>query len=326
MLFIHNTETDPFYNLAAEEFLVKEFSEEIFMLWQNHNTIVIGRNQNTLAEINYDYVKENDISVVRRMSGGGAVFHDMGNINFTFIVNAGDDDFSNYAKFTGPVIDFLQSLGAKAELRGRNDLVIDDKKISGNAQYMHKDRMLHHGTLLYSSEESKLGEALRVSDDKVKSKGIKSVRSRITNISNYLENPMSPAEFIRAFADFMVTNNPDCKYYDLNQHRAEITKLRDEKYATWDWNFGYSPAYSFSKKERYPFGGVEVQMDIDKNSVISDVKIFGDFFSKEPVSTLEDALRGVLHEQETITAALKKVNVSDCISGITEEEFINLLF
>ncbi len=326
MLFIHNTETDPYFNLAAEEFLVKELSEDICMLWQNHNTIVIGRNQNTLAEINYDYVKENGISVVRRMTGGGAVFHDMGNINYTFIVGAGDDDFSNYEKFTRPVIAFLKTLGVRAELRGRNDLTICDKKISGNAQYMYKNRMLHHGTLLYSAEETRLAEALKVSEDKIKSKGIKSVRSRITNISHHMENPMSPAEFINAFADFMVTNTPDCKYYDLNQHRAEIMRLRDEKYATWDWNFGTSPAYSFAKKERFNFGGVEVQMDIDRAGIISDVKIFGDFFSKEPVSVLEEALRGSLHEQEAIRSALENVNISDCISGMTEEDFMTLLF
>jgi len=166
------------------------------MLWQNDNTIVVGRNQNTLSEINYDYVKENNISVVRRMSGGGAVFHDLGNINFTFILNSGND-FSNYKKFTQPIIDFLKTLGADASLSGRNDLVIGDKKISGNAQYMYKNRILHHGTLLYNSEENKLASSLRVSGDKIQSKGIKSVRSRITNIHDHITVPLTAKEFIK---------------------------------------------------------------------------------------------------------------------------------
>ncbi len=325
MLFIYNESTDPYFNLAAEEFLVKELNEEIFMLWRNDNTIVVGRNQNTLSEINYEYVREHDIRVVRRMSGGGAVFHDMGNINFTFIVNSGDD-FSNYQKFTEPVISFLKSLGADARLRGRNDLVIEDRKISGNAQYMYKNRVLHHGTLLYSAEQSQIADALRVSEDKIKTKGIKSIRSRVTNIKPYLSEPLSPEEFIRRFADFVTKNTSDCQYYDLSVHEADIRRLRDEKYATWDWNFGYSPTYAFTRRQRFPFGGVEVHMDIGEQSVIKSVKLFGDFFSKEPLEGLEAALSGVRHEPEAISAALSGLEVSDYIQGMTQEEFIKLLF
>ncbi|MBE7034993.1 MAG: lipoate--protein ligase [Ruminococcaceae bacterium] len=325
MLFIRNDSTDPYFNMAAEEFLVKQLQEDAFMLWRNDNTIVIGRNQNTMAEINYDYVRKNSISVVRRMSGGGAVFHDMGNINFTFVVNSGDD-FSNYQKFTEPVIGFLRSLGAEAELRGRNDLVIEDKKISGNAQYMYKNRMLHHGTLLYNAEQNHLAEALRVSEDKIKSKGIQSVRSRVTNILPYLKEPLSPEDFIARFADYMVQNFPDCRFYDLSVHEAEIRKLRDEKYATWEWNFGTSPAYAYQKRLRFPFGSVELYMDIGKESVIDDVKIFGDFFSKCPIGELEAKLCGMPHKQDVLQENLQQLPLGDYIQGMTDEDMMKLLF
>lgn len=325
VLFIYNESTDPYFNLAAEEYLVKHHTEEIFMLWRNDNTIVVGRNQNTLAEINHDYVKQHNIQVVRRMSGGGAVFHDMGNINFTFIVNS-DKDFSNYEKFTAPVIGFLRQLGVDARLKGRNDLVICDKKISGNAQYMYQNRVLHHGTLLYCAEENHLTQALAVSEDKIKSKGIKSISSRVTNIASHLTEQVPPEEFIKQFSDYMIKSNPDCQHYDLKQDEAEIQKLRDEKYATWDWNFGYSPKYTFSRKERFPFGGVEVQMELGNQSVIEHIKIFGDFFSQMPVSELEEKLVGVPHQPEAIKKALSGVAISNYIQKMEPEEFIKLLF
>ncbi len=325
MLFIYNESTDPYFNLAAEEYLVQNLSEEIFMLWRNDNTIVIGRNQNTLGEINYDYVRTQGISVVRRMSGGGAVFHDLGNINFTFIVNS-DNDFSNYQKFTEPVIDFLHTLGVEARLKGRNDLVIGEQKISGNAQYMYKNRMMHHGTLLYSASQEKLTDALKVSPDKIKSKGIQSVRSRVTNISTHMQEALSPEEFIRRFADYMVKNKPDCQYYDLNQHKNEIEKLRDEKYATWAWNFGYSPQYAYHRQQRYAFGSVEVQMDISGESVIQDCRFYGDFFSKESPEKLAEKLKGVRHEWQAVEETLSSVDVSAYIQGISREELLELLF
>ena len=325
MIFIYNKSLDPFFNMAAEEYLVKNSQDEIFMLWQNDNTVVIGRNQNTLSEINYDYVKENNINVVRRMSGGGAVFHDMGNINFTFILNS-DNDFSNYSKFTQPIIDFLRTLGVEASLSGRNDLLIGEKKISGNAQYMHKNRILHHGTLLYSAASDKLTASLKVSEDKIKSKGIKSVKSRITNISDHLSSAMPAEEFIKKLADFMNSEgNISCEY-DLTKDKAEIEKLRDEKYATWDWNFGYSPKYSFTKKERFPSGCVEVCMNVNSNGYIENAKIFGDFFSKNDINELCELITGHKHEYTELGNVLKTVCVSDYISGITETDLLALLF
>ncbi len=325
MLFILSDSFDPYYNLAAEEFLMKELDEEIFMLWRNDNSIIIGRNQNTLAEINYDYVKSENIRVVRRMTGGGAVYHDMGNINFTFIVNS-ESDFSNYDKFTQPVIGFLRSLGVEASLKGRNDLVIGDQKISGNAQYMHKGRMLHHGTLLYNASQDKLAQALAVSEEKIKSKGIKSVRSRVTNIASHLNKEMAPEAFMKAFGDYVVATEEGCRFGSLDAYEKEIQKLRDEKYATWEWNFGYSPKYEFSRKKRFPFGEVEVKIQTENEGIIKDIKIYGDFFSKKPVTELASHFCGLHHERKALEKVLAEVCVSDYIAGMTAEDFLTILF
>lgn len=325
MLFILNEQTDPYFNLAAEEYLVKNCSEEVFMLWRNEKTIVVGRNQNTLAEINQDYIENEGIRVVRRMSGGGAVYHDLGNVNFTFILNS-DKDFGNYEKFTAPVISFLQTLGVDAVLSGRNDLLIGDKKISGNAQYMYKNRILHHGTLLFSTEGNHLGEALRVSEEKIRSKGIQSVRSRVTNIASHLKVPLSVTEFMNGLRQYMLLHMPDCQAYDLSRDSEAIRRLREEKYATWEWNFGYSPKYSFHRKARFSFGEVEVSMEINNKSLIESVLIFGDFFSRKPVSELGELLEGKSHRREALEEALKHVVVSDYIQGMEQRELLSLLF
>ncbi len=325
MLFVEQTSTDPYYNLATEEFLTKEMQEEVCMLWRNRPSVIIGKNQNTLAEINYDYVTAEGISVVRRMSGGGAVFHDLGNINYTFIANK-SAELGNYERFTRPVIAFLNTLGVEASLSGRNDLVIEGKKISGNAQYVHKNRIMHHGTLLYSAASDVLEKALRVDAEKIKTKGVASVKSRVTNISSYLENPMTPQAFMEKLADFMVKTMPDCRYYDMRAHEAAITALCDEKYKTWEWNFGYSPKYEFMKKRRFTFGGVEVHLNIGSASVIENAKIYGDFFSKLPIEELERALCGASHQEDAVRSALQNINVSDYIQGMEQDEFFTLLF
>ena len=325
MLFIYNESTDPYYNLACEEYLIKNSNEDIFMLWRNDNTIVVGKNQNTLGEINLDYVEQHGIRVVRRLSGGGAVFHDLGNINFTFIENGGSA-FSDYARFTKPIIDFLRSLGIDAGLKGRNDLVIGEQKISGNAQYLYRDRILHHGTLLYSAEQSRLADALKVSEDKIQSKGIRSVRSRVTNISDHLGQPMPVEMFLAKLMEFMTKNNPEYKSYNLDSVKQEIETLAEEKYRTWEWNFGYSPKYTYTKKKRYACGGVEVQLNVMDDGIIEAAKIYGDFFSEYPVSELESMLCGKQHHKQLLGEFLKTVDVGRYISGINGEEFLQLLF
>lgn len=324
MLFINLTSTNPYFNLACEEFLLENFTEDIFMLWQNDNTVVIGRNQNTLSEINYDYVKENDICVVRRMSGGGAVYHDKGNVNFTFIKSA-DGLFSDYKTFTKPIIDFLNTLGADAVLSGRNDILIDGKKISGNAQFTKCGRILHHGTLLFSSSSDVISKVLNVSEEKIKSKGVKSVKSRVTNISEHINLPIDSREFKERLASFVVKNYENCQEYDIQGLTDKINELSRKKYETWEWNFGYSPKYDFCEKKRFPFGSVEVNLHIE-DGIIKNAKIYGDFFSKKNVDEFCAKLSGAKHKKEEIEQKLLNVNTDDYISGMNKSDFLELLF
>ena len=205
---------DPWFNLAAEEYVLKNFSDDVFMLWQNHNAIIVGKHQNTLAEINLEYVKEKNIKVVRRMSGGGAVFHDLGNLNFTFIMNGEEGHLVDFRKFTRPILDVLLKLNIDARFEGRNDLTIGGLKFSGNAEHVYKQRVLHHGTLLFSSLMSDLSNALKVNPLKYKDKAVKSIRSRVTNISEHLNQELDVLQFRDLVMDHIMDIYPDCEMYD----------------------------------------------------------------------------------------------------------------
>ena len=249
--WIHNDNTNPYFNLALEEYLLREFNHDCFMLWQNSPCVVIGRNQNALSEINADYIKEHNIPVVRRLSGGGAVFHDLGNLNYTFIVHDKRGSFP-FEKFTAPLIDVLQKLSIKAERSRRNDLTIDGKKISGSAQYRHKNRVLHHGTLLFSSDLAALSSALAANYQRAGAefagrgirRGIRSVVSQVTNISDHTNGPLTIAEFHDLIIDHIKGMYKNFFAYTLTHNDLDrINRLAGEKYSTWEWNFGRSPHF-----------------------------------------------------------------------------------
>lgn len=310
MLLINNTNTNAYFNLAMEEYFLKNTNEDIFLLWQNENSIIVGKNQNTLSEINYDYVKENNIKVVRRLSGGGAVFHDLGNINFTFI-SCNDNSFSDFKKFTMPIVEALKELNVHAEFSGRNDLLIDGQKFSGNAQYNYKNKVMHHGTLLFSSEINDLSNALKVKPSKFQGKSVKSVKSRVTNISSHLDKKMTVLEFKDYLMDFINKRDENSHFYELNDKDIEsINKLVEEKYSTWEWNFGYSPKYSLYNELKYPGGNVEFSLDVH-DGLIKDIKFFGDFFGKEDISFIENKLRNVKHNEYSIKSALEDVDINN---------------
>ena len=310
MLLINNTNTNAYFNLAMEEYFLKNTNEDIFLLWQNENSIIVGKNQNTLSEINYDYVKENNIKVVRRLSGGGAVFHDLGNINFTFI-SCNDNSFSDFKKFTMPIVEALKELNVHAEFSGRNDLLIDGQKFSGNAQYNYKNKVMHHGTLLFSSEINDLSNALKVKPSKFQGKSVKSVKSRVTNISSHLDTKMTVLEFKDYLMDFINKRDENSHFYELNDKDVEsINKLVEEKYSTWEWNFGYSPKYSLNNELKYPGGNVEFSLDVH-DGLIKDIKFFGDFFGKEDISFIENKLRNVKHNEYSIKSALEDVDINN---------------
>lgn len=325
MICIDNTNKNPYFNLALEEYVLTNFTDDIFMLWINNPAIIVGKNQNTLGEINADYVKKHNIPVVRRLSGGGAVFHDPGNINFTFIMPNTDDSFTNFKKYTEPIIDVLANLGVEAKLSGRNDLTIDERKFSGNAQYIYKGRILHHGTLLFSSNMSHLVNALKVNPDKIKSKGIKSIASRVTNIREHLEEDISINTFKDMVMDHVMKEYGGREYILSKEDIENVEKMVEEKYATWDWNYGYSPKYNFTKQTRFAGGNIEIHLDV-QNGVIQSTKIYGDFFGKRDVGDIEKALVGIRHNEEDVKNALSKFSLDEYFANISLEDVVSSCF
>ncbi|HHY09186.1 MAG TPA: lipoate--protein ligase, partial [Firmicutes bacterium] len=292
---------------------------------QNEPTVVIGRNQNTIEEINEPYIKEKGIHVVRRLSGGGAVYHDLGNLNFTFIVDSRKDLITNFEKFTEPVLAALKSLGVPAEFSGRNDLTIEGKKFSGNAQYWSKDRLLHHGTILFNSDLSVVQEALNVKPMKLESKGIKSVRSRVTNIYPYLSRPMTTREFKDVLLEHMLAGDEYENYKLTEAELAAVKRIKEERYARWDWNYGRSPAFAIEKSARFPGGYLNLKFNV-KNGLIKEIKIFGDFFGKRDIDSLAKRLQGTAYREKSVREFLETAAFEEYFANISREEFLSCLF
>lgn len=326
MICILRTETDPYFNLAAEEYVLHEFTDDCFMLWRNKPSVIVGKHQNTLAEINHNYLILNNIKVVRRISGGGAVFHDPGNINFTFIMNGEPGQLVDFRRFTKPIIDVLATLGIEAKFEGRNDLTIDGRKFSGNAEHVYKNRVLHHGTLLFEASLTNLTDALNVDPDKFRDKAIKSVRSRVTNISEHLKQPIAIEEFIALVLNHVLEIYPDAQRYEFSEtDRTKIRELVKSKYETWEWNFGYSPKYNFRKPIKTNGGKVEFSFDV-QNGIIQHAFIHGDFFSHADIHDLEKALTGVPHREKEVLELLSRFEIGKYLKNITIEELMPALF
>lgn len=322
MRYIISENTDAYFNLASEEYLLKHTDEEIFYLWRNDNAIIVGKNQNTLSEINVDYVKEKNIKVVRRLTGGGTVYHDLGNLNYTFIENK-KKNFNDFRGFCEPITTALNEMGVEAEFSGRNDMTIEGKKFSGTAQCKYKDRVMHHGTLLFSSAKADISGALKPREIKFSGKSVKSVSSRITNISDHLEGDMDVIEFRnRVMKSVAGGMDQVTTFSDLEV--SEIIRLRDEKYAKWEWNYGHSPKFEMTREGRFPGGTVEVTLEV-KKGVIEKIRIYGDFFGTRDVSTLESALTGVAHNEEVIGKVLQNLDIHDYMVNITKEDLLGLL-
>ena len=318
MKYLELKTKDPYFNLAVEEYLFDNSTEDVFMLWQNEPTVVIGRNQNVYAEVRLDEAGKNGVHIARRITGGGAVYHDGGNLNYTFIsVNSqGGIDFE---RFTSPVISALRSLGVDAKLGGRNDIEVSGRKISGNAQCKRGNRVLHHGTLLFDSNLEFLSGILSVDEEKIKSKAIKSTRSRVANLKELLPSLSNVDEFISLISEYVIR--------ELSAERStltvtpEIERLR-ERNASDDWLFpseGYLSSYSIKKKKRYPFGVVEVYLDMS-NDVIKGAKICGDFFGNGDISELEALLSG--KRLAELSDVFSTFNINEYIFGMSIEEFL----
>ncbi|MCK4920100.1 MAG: lipoate--protein ligase [Bacteroidales bacterium] len=326
MLCIQNKNTDPYFNLAAEEYILKNFQDDCFMLYQNENSIIVGKHQNTLSEINLDFVNENDIKVVRRISGGGTVFHDLGNLNFSFFMSGEDGKLVNFKKYTRPILEFIQNSGIEAEFGKRNDLVIDGKKISGNAEHIWKKKTLHHGTILYSSELSHLSSALKVNPLKFADKSVKSVRSRVTNLCDYLPVKMDISVFSEKLMTHIMEKYSVGELYDFSERDIkEIKALKNKKFVSWEWNFGYSPNYNFKKTVKVNFGNLSVNLKTIKG-VISEIEFSSEFIQKDNLREIEGVLHGKKHDRDIIKAFLENYMKDNNLNGIAIDEMLKALF
>ncbi|SDT17169.1 lipoate-protein ligase A [Paenibacillaceae bacterium GAS479] len=328
MLFINNGDMhDPSLNLALEEYVLRHLpaDNDYLLFYINEPSIIIGKNQNTLEEINEDYVRERGIHVVRRLSGGGAVYHDHGNLNYSFITKDDGESFRNYKKFTEPVIGALRSMGVEAELSGRNDIQVGERKISGTAQFATRGRMYTHGTLLFNSDISHVASALKVNPEKFKSKSTKSVRSRVANISEFLQEPMTVQQFRSRVLESLYKGEPVETYELTESDWAGVRKIAEERYRSWDWNYGRSPAFNMRQVKRLSAGTYDVRLNVVEGR-IQQASIYGDFFGTAEVSELEGRLSGIRYDLDSVREALEGVELTPYLGPMEPDEFLGLLF
>lgn len=329
MLFVDNlNEHDASVNLALEEYVLRnaQTDEDMLLFYINAPSIIIGRHQNTLEEINREYVEQNGIRIVRRLSGGGAMYHDLGNLNFSFLTGAQPENFRNFKKFTEPVIRALAKLGVAAELSGRNDILVDGRKVSGNAQYISKSRMVSHGTLLFNSDLSHVSDALNVKENKIVSKGIKSVRSRVANISEYLSQPMDIESFRKHLLTQIFEESPVTPEYPITaEDWAAVHTLAESRYRSWEWTYGHSPDFNIQKRQRFEGGEIDARLDVQQG-VIRSVKFYGDFFAEVEPDALEQMLTGVRYNREDISNALQHVEIQRYFAGMDLPTFGEFLY
>ncbi|MCA9997845.1 MAG: lipoate--protein ligase [Anaerolineales bacterium] len=327
MLFVDNQNiTDPRRNLALEEFLLRhvQVEEPILLFYINEPSVIMGRNQNSAEEIDPDFIKDNGIHVVRRLSGGGAVYHDLGNLNFSFITNA-QEDLHNFAKFTDPVVRVLRELGVQAELRGKSDIFADGKKISGNAQYASGGRMFSHGTLLFDTSIETMLRALNPRQGQIESRAVQSVRSFVTNIRELLLVDNNIYQLRQALLNGIFGAEP-IPTYDLSEAEwAQVGQIAAERYETWAWNIGRSPKFNRRKDAQLPVGKIDVRLDVVQG-VIEGVKIYGTFFSHRDIFELEKQLVGVRYEREALTAVLDTINLAAYFGDLDKQTFLELLY
>ena len=318
--YMETGSTDPGFNLAFEEYVLTHYTHgNILILWQNDNAVIVGRNQNTAEEVDQNFVDAHGIRVIRRNTGGGAVYHDLGNLNYSFITDIG----ATRDAFSQPVVRALQELGLDAAVSGRNDILVSGCKVSGTAQQFLKGRVLHHGTLLFDSNAEMLCGALTPDPEKFQSKSVKSVRSRVGNIRSFLPKDMDLASFW-AHLKTCLTQTGGVDIVLSHEELKAVRQLKADKYDTWQWNYGKSPAYNTRVKRRFPGGTLDVRMTITRG-VITQIHFYGDFLSVSPVHLLEERLTGCEYRKDAMEKALESAPVNECLGGITKEECIRTI-
>ena len=320
MRFFINPSVDPAFNLALEETLFKEFPEPFFMLWRNSSAVIVGRNQNSLAEVDSEFAEKNNIPVVRRITGGGAVYHDLGNVNYSLLILERYPGADSFPKFAEPVVRTLQKMGVPALFSGRNDIEVEGKKISGSAQSCAGDRTLFHGTMLFESDMETLSKVLTPGKLKVESKGVRSVRSRVGNLKDFLPG-MDVEQFISSFIKHF--EGVSCAVEQVPEAWCEKAELlAQERYRSWEWNWGYPFECSWENSAKFPAGVVELKVRA-AGSVIEDLRIQGDFFGD--ASKIEELLKGSQLRRSAVAERLENLAVEEYIKGVTKEEFLSLI-
>lgn len=327
MLFVDNAGiTDPRLNLAIEEHLLRNLrvAEPLLLFYVNEPAVIIGRNQNTIEEIDPDFIQAEDIHVVRRLSGGGAVYHDLGNLNFSFVTQ-GKQDLHNFAKFTGPVIEVLRELGVDAELKGKSDIFAAGKKISGNAQYASGGRMFSHGTLLFDTDIEAMLRALNPGQVEIESKAVQSVRNFVINLRELLPADMDIAALQLAILQGIFGEGPIPKYDVTDSDWEEIRRISAGRYRLWEWNFGHSPKFNIRKSEQFPAGVIDVRIEVEGGR-IENIRFFGNFAGLRDVGELEDQLLGVRYDVGALSAAVDRVDIKPYFGALSKADLLSLLY
>lgn len=326
MRYLKNLHTDPYYNMAFDEYCLESLpiDEPVFYLWQNRPAVIVGFNQEVNTEVNLEYLKQKGIALVRRVTGGGAVYHDLGNLNYT-IVGKSEDLERDYPEYASLMMKALQSLGIPATLSGRNDILVKGKKVSGFAKRVIRNRLMVHGTLMYRVDVDVLTNVLNPSATKLQSKGIASVRSRVANLCDYLPEVQDIQTFSNRLEEILSGHYADAEYQLTGEQLATIQKLADEKFAQWEWNYGRSPKATLTHSARLACGTVEVHLTLAENRIAS-CRFGGDFLGNLPASDVEKALQGVVFEADSIRSCLSQMKISHYFDGVVADDLVKLMF
>ena len=267
MYFIESNSKNAFFNIAMEEYFVKQKNEDYIISYINNPSVIIGKHQNAYSEVNIKFVNALKIPVLRRISGGGSVYHDSGNLNFCFIQNNFDAQKVNFAEKSSPIVDFFKTINLNAELGSKNELRVNGYKVSGSAEHVYKNRVLHHGTLLFNSNLDILDKSLQGSNQNYTDKSIPSNKTNVININTLLSENKTIEQFTDEFNSFILNYFNATKYCLTEVDENEINRLVDEKFNTWEWNYGYSPNYKYMGDVNTVFGLKTIELEVEKGII-----------------------------------------------------------
>lgn len=323
MFILESPSTDPYFNIAAEEYLLKETGGDFTFIYVNDPSIIIGKHQNAYAEINMPYILEKEIPVVRRISGGGTVWHDPGNVNFSFILKGKEGQLVNFKEYAAPVLSFLQNLNIPAKFGSRNEILVEGKKISGNAEHVYRNRVLHHGTLLFSSDLSALQDALGTGPGKYKDRAVQSVRSKVVNILEFMEPNVDISAFRKNLVIHLSGFFEGSVRYEFSETDMErIRELVRQKYHTWQWNIGYSPRYQLSREMDWKGHLVKIRLEVEKGKIMG-IEIKSDDTDRELFDHFSAILDGVDHDPGEIQ---ERMSESGLVNPLLIDYFVKAIF